>query len=72
MRLAFSAQTEAAAGHFFKARGQVELGLAVDLVGEVVRAEALDGGQGSKALDLGKKRGRGRRRSGRPRPGAGP
>ena len=62
MRLASGAQAEAAAGHFFEVRREVELGLAVDLVGKIIRAVALDGGKGSESGDLGNQRRRGRLR----------
>ena len=70
MRPAGGAQAEAAAGHFLEARGQVKLGLAVDLVREVVRAVALGGGLGGESFDLGDERGRGGR--GLARRGLGP
>ena len=62
MRLAAGPQPEAAAGHLLEARGQVELGLAVDLVGQIIPVVALDGGQRGEALDLGDQRRRGRLR----------
>ena len=59
--IAVGIQGEFAAGHFFEARGQVEFSLAVDLVGKVVRAEALGRGQGSEAGNLGDEGSRSRR-----------
>ena len=53
-----------------KPGGQVKLGLAVDLVREVVRAVALGGGLGGESGDLGDQRGRGGR--GLARGGLGP